>query len=71
MKRIVSQWGHDFRPAYLKFLHLKVLPKTPFLALTASVTPRVKTDIIQQLSLEKILFEKSFARPNITYMVLM
>jgi ATP-dependent DNA helicase RecQ len=67
----VSQWGHDFRPAYLKISTLKeYFPKTPFLALTASATPRVKTDVIQQLSLEKpILFEKSFSRPNIAYMV--
>lgn len=67
----VSQWGHDFRPAYLKISTLKeYFPNTPFLALTASATPRVKTDIIQQLNLEKpILFEKSFSRPNIAYMV--
>lgn len=67
----VSQWGHDFRPAYLKIAHLKThFPKTPFLALTATATPRVKEDIIKELGLENPLcFEKSFERKNIAYMV--
>ena len=67
----VSQWGHDFRPAYLKIAQLKELfPKTPFLALTATATPRVKTDIIQELGLKNPqCFEKSFERKNIAYMV--
>ena len=67
----VSQWGHDFRPAYLKIAHLKIhFPKVPFLALTASATQRVQQDIVAQLGLEKpILFQKSFARENIAYMV--
>ncbi|SHG07379.1 ATP-dependent DNA helicase RecQ [Flavobacterium micromati] len=67
----VSQWGHDFRPAYLKISLLKKhFPKTPFLALTATATPRVKTDIITELGLHNPqIFEKSFARENIAYMV--
>ncbi len=67
----VSQWGHDFRPAYLKINLLKEhFEKTPFLALTASATKRVKDDVIVQLKLNKpVVFEKSFARPNIAYMV--
>ena len=67
----VSQWGHDFRPAYLKISELKKhFPKIPFLALTATATPRVKKDIIAQLGLhEPKIFEKSFARENIAYMV--
>ena len=67
----VSQWGHDFRPAYLKINILKThFPKVPFLALTASATQRVKVDIINQLGLfETKIFEKSFARENIAYMV--
>jgi ATP-dependent DNA helicase RecQ len=67
----VSQWGHDFRPAYLKINILKThFPKVPFLALTASATQRVKEDIVQQLGLfETKIFEKSFARENIAYMV--
>jgi ATP-dependent DNA helicase RecQ len=67
----VSQWGHDFRPAYLKISNLKILfPNVPFLALTATATPKVKEDIINELGLtEPQIFEKSFARKNIAYMV--
>ncbi|HEY4618635.1 MAG TPA: ATP-dependent DNA helicase RecQ [Flavobacterium sp.] len=67
----VSQWGHDFRPAYLKISNLKTyFPKVPFLALTATATPKVKEDIINELGLNKPqIFEKSFARKNIAYMV--
>lgn len=67
----VSQWGHDFRPAYLKISNLKThFPNVPFLALTATATPKVKEDIIKELGLEEPqLFEKSFARKNIAYMV--
>ena len=67
----VSQWGHDFRPAYLKISNLKThFPKVPFLALTATATPRVKEDIITELGLQNPqCFEKSFERKNIAYMV--
>jgi len=67
----VSQWGHDFRPAYLKISGLKKhFPKVPFLALTATATPKVKEDIITELGLkEPKQFQKSFARKNIAYMV--
>jgi ATP-dependent DNA helicase RecQ len=67
----VSQWGHDFRPAYLKISELKKhFPTVPFLALTATATPRVKEDIINELGLHKPqVFEKSFARENIAYMI--
>jgi ATP-dependent DNA helicase RecQ len=67
----ISQWGNDFRPAYLKITNLKThFPKTPILALTASATPRVKKDIIAILKLENAaVFEKSFDRANIAYMV--
>jgi ATP-dependent DNA helicase RecQ len=67
----VSQWGHDFRPAYLKIVQLKeFFPKVPFLALTASATVRVKEDIITQLKLDNPqIFSKSFYRDNIAYMV--
>ena len=67
----VSQWGHDFRPAYLKIANLKThFPKIPFLALTASATKTVLDDVILQLGLEKpAIFQKSFARKNIAYMV--
>jgi len=67
----VSQWGHDFRPAYLKISILKKhFPKTAFLALTATATPKVKEDISTELGLRDVhVFEKSFARENIAYMV--
>ena len=68
----VSQWGHDFRPAYLKISDLKKhFQKVPFLALTATATPRVKEDIITETGLQNpSIFQKSFARENITYMVI-
>lgn len=67
----VSQWGHDFRPAYLKIVQLKeYFPKVPFLALTASATLRVKEDVIVQLKLDNPqVYAKSFYRENIAYMV--
>ena len=67
----VSQWGHDFRPAYLKISHLKEhFPKIPFLALTATATPKVKDDIIKDLHIKQpAVFQKSFARENLAYMV--
>jgi ATP-dependent DNA helicase RecQ len=67
----VSQWGHDFRPAYLKIAKLKeYFPKVPFLALTASATKRVQEDLFLQLQLNNpSVFTKSFARDNLAYMV--
>lgn len=67
----VSQWGHDFRPAYLKIAHLKnYFPKIPIFALTATATPKVKEEIISLLGLKNPqLFQKSFARKNIAYLV--
>ncbi|MEY3499476.1 MAG: hypothetical protein RL308_1145, partial [Bacteroidota bacterium] len=68
----VSQWGHDFRPSYLKISNLKThFPKVPFIALTASATKRVQEDVILQLGLEKtVVFKKSFKRENIAYFVI-
>ncbi len=67
----VSQWGHDFRPAFLKISLLKThFTKVPFLALTASATEQVKADIVKQLKLkETVIFQDSFARKNMAYMV--
>src|SRR5690554_574230 len=67
----VSQWGHDFRPAYLNIKKLRtLLPKIPFLALTASATPRVREDVIEQLELKKpLIFQSSFERANLAYKV--
>jgi ATP-dependent DNA helicase RecQ len=68
----ISQWGHDFRPAYLKISDLKKhFQKVPFIALTATATPRVKEDIITKTGLQNPqVFQKSFARENIAYMVI-
>ena len=68
----VSQWGHDFRPAYLKISELKSsFPKTPFLSLTATATKRVQEDICKHLALtEPVFFTKSFARENLAYHVI-
>ena len=68
----VSQWGHDFRPAYLKISELKTaFPKVPFLALTATATKRVQEDICKNLALENPqFFTKSFTRENLAYHVI-
>lgn len=48
----VSQWGHDFRPDYKKLKDLKIkYPTVPTMALTATATPRVRTDILHQLNM--------------------
>ncbi|NBW27512.1 MAG: RecQ family ATP-dependent DNA helicase [Flavobacteriaceae bacterium] len=68
----VSQWGHDFRPSYLKISNLKLhFSKIPFIALTASATKRVQDDVILQLGLKNTaIFKKSFKRDNIAYYVI-
>jgi ATP-dependent DNA helicase RecQ len=68
----VSQWGYDFRPPYLKIHELREIhPKVPVLALTATATQRVRTDIAEKLQLiQPKIFVKSFARKNLSYVVL-
>ena len=65
----ISQWGHDFRPDYLKIAELKeVFRDIPVLALTASATQQVQDDIAQQLKLKNIqVYRQSFERKNIFY----
>jgi len=67
----ISEWGHDFRPSYLKLNILRILlPKVPFLALTATATDKVIKDIAFHLDLKNFqLFKKSFNRPNLAYQV--
>lgn len=67
----ISQWGHDFRPAYLDCAILRELhPNTPVMALTATATKRVARDIIENLNLnEARVFKDSFLRQNISYEV--
>lgn len=67
----ISQWGYDFRPAYLNIADIrKSLPTVPVLALTATATPRVTDDIQDKLGFkEKNLFRMSFVRDNLSYVV--
>lgn len=68
----ISQWGYDFRPSYLKISELRLIfPKAPVLALTASATPLVAQDICKQLQFraDARQFRRTFARPNISYVV--
>ena len=68
----VSEWGHDFRPEYRQLSKLRAaLPAVPVMALTATATGRVRTDIITHLQLrEPATFVASFNRPNLTYRVI-
>lgn len=67
----ISQWGYDFRPAYLQIARLRDLqPEAAILALTASATPKVAADIMQHLRFrEPNLKQMSFARANLSYVV--
>lgn len=67
----ISQWGYDFRPAYLNIADIrKEKPAAPLLALTATATPEVVEDIQEQLGFkEKNVFQMSFERSNLTYVV--
>lgn len=67
----ISQWGYDFRPPYLEIAEIRnYFPDVPVLALTATATPEVVKDIQVRLGFAKEnLFQKSFKRDNLTYMV--
>ncbi len=80
----ISQWGYDFRPSYLKIAEIRAIianspspiaqrasnNPVPILALTATATPDVVDDIQERLAFrEKNVLRKSFARPNISYVV--
>ncbi|TGX83574.1 RecQ family ATP-dependent DNA helicase [Palleniella muris] len=67
----ISQWGYDFRPAYLRIADLRaLLPGKAVLALTATATPPVIEDIQKQLAFnEGRVFRMSFRRDNISYIV--
>lgn len=71
----ISEWGHDFRPAYkeLKWLKLNLqCPSVPIMALTATATEKVREDIYKYLGLKQentVFFSTSSARPNIHYEV--
>lgn len=68
----ISQWGYDFRPSYLNIERIRqVKPQAPVLALTASATPEVVTDITDRLKFASRdnIFRLSFSRNNISYLV--
>jgi ATP-dependent DNA helicase RecQ len=65
----ISQWGYDFRPAYLEIVAIKeLIPTVPIIALTATATREVKQDILEKLEMKNpAIFQKSFARKNLSY----
>lgn len=66
----ISQWGYDFRPAYLKIATLRTeLPDVNIIAVTASATPQVQEDICKQLNFRPShkIFTQSFVRNNLSY----
>ena len=67
----ISQWGYDFRPAYLKIAEIReLLPDVPILALTATATPEVVKDIQARLHFRREnVFRMSFERSNLAYIV--
>ena len=66
----ISQWGHDFRPAYARLGLLRAKVDAPFMALTATATPKVRQEITTLLRLRRpILVVGGFDRPNLTFRV--
>ena len=67
----ISQWGYDFRPAYLEIAEIRTFhPQVPLIALTASATPKVCEDILEKLNMKSYReFHQSFSRKNLSYSV--
>lgn len=67
----ISQWGYDFRPAYLGIAEFrKTIPEVKIIALTATATRNVRNDITEKLLFQNgQVYQKSFARDNLSYMV--
>ena len=67
----ISQWGHDFRPSYVRISKLReIKPSVPFAAFTATANKKTQADIIDKLGLKNVkLHQASFHRPNIAYRV--
>jgi ATP-dependent DNA helicase RecQ len=66
----ISEWGHDFRPEYRRLREMmdRINEKVPVIALTATATPKVQSDIIKNLGLRNpAIFMSSFNRPNLYY----
>jgi ATP-dependent DNA helicase RecQ len=69
----ISEWGHDFRPEYrrLREMMIQINPDLPVIALTATATPKVQSDIVKNLDLhEPNIFISSFNRSNLYYEIL-
>ena len=68
----ISQWGHDFRPAYLECSKLReLIPTAPIIALTATATQAVANDIVENLKfINPLIVKDSFSRDNIAFSVL-
>ncbi len=69
----ISEWGHDFRPEYrrLREMMVQINPDVPVIALTATATPKVQSDIIKNLDLrDPQVFISSFNRDNLYYEIL-
>ena len=69
----ISEWGHDFRPEYrrLREMMIQINPDIPVIALTATATPKVQSDIVKNLDLHNPnIFISSFNRPNLFYEIL-
>jgi ATP-dependent DNA helicase RecQ len=69
----ISEWGHDFRPEYrrLREMMTEINAAAPVMALTATATPKVQSDIVKNLDLQDPnIFISSFNRPNLYYEVL-
>lgn len=68
----ISEWGHDFRPEYRRLREMieEINPDLPIIALTATATPKVQSDIVKNLALkDPSVFISSFNRPNLYYEV--
>ena len=67
----ISEWGHDFRPEYRKIRSIvEEIQPAPIIALTATATPKVQSDILKNLRIQNArVFKSSFNRPNLYYEV--
>lgn len=65
----ISEWGHDFRPEYRRIRALvEQIGRAPIIALTATATPKVQSDILKNLGIQDArVFKSSFNRPNLYY----
>ena len=67
----ISEWGHDFRPEYRRIRNMvQMIGRAPIMALTATATPKVQSDIQKNLGImDATVFKSSFNRPNLYYEV--